>query len=189
MPDETEWVEFKCSKKEPERIVRYISALSNEAALCVGFDIATFDGLARRSVRVIRYKGTTRTRDAKREWEFSGGRLTTFEQAVRQFMTVTDQSEETEAGIRHQKSAFPEVAVREFLANCLVHHDLAQRDTNPMVEVFDKIDPWRLDAARNSGADPYPISRDSELPSCRPNRFIAGTIGCCRDREVPDTHG
>lgn len=34
LPDETEWVEFKCSNKDPDRIAKYISALSNEAALC-----------------------------------------------------------------------------------------------------------------------------------------------------------
>ena len=34
LPDETEWVEFKCNNKDPERIARYISGLSNAAALC-----------------------------------------------------------------------------------------------------------------------------------------------------------
>ena len=38
--------------------------VTNVGALCVGIDLATFEGLARRSVRVIRYRGTTRTRDA-----------------------------------------------------------------------------------------------------------------------------
>ena len=43
--------------------------VTSVGALCVGIDLvgidlATFEGLARRSVRVIRYRGTTRTRDA-----------------------------------------------------------------------------------------------------------------------------
>ena len=34
LPDETEWVEFKCNNKQPQMIGEYISALSNSAALC-----------------------------------------------------------------------------------------------------------------------------------------------------------
>lgn len=34
LPDETEWVEFKCNNKQPQMIGEYISALSNAAALC-----------------------------------------------------------------------------------------------------------------------------------------------------------
>lgn len=34
LPNETEWVEFKCNNKEPQMIGEYISALSNSAALC-----------------------------------------------------------------------------------------------------------------------------------------------------------
>ena len=34
LPDETEWVEFKCNNKHPQMIGEYISALSNSAALC-----------------------------------------------------------------------------------------------------------------------------------------------------------
>ncbi len=33
MPDETEWIEFKCGNKDPERIAKYVSGLSNSAAL------------------------------------------------------------------------------------------------------------------------------------------------------------
>lgn len=34
LPDETEWIEFKCNNKQPQMIGEYISALSNSAALC-----------------------------------------------------------------------------------------------------------------------------------------------------------
>ena len=33
LPTEVEWVEFKCNNKDPERIAKYISGLSNAAAL------------------------------------------------------------------------------------------------------------------------------------------------------------
>ena len=34
LPTEVEWVEFKVNNKEPEKIAKYIAALSNAAALC-----------------------------------------------------------------------------------------------------------------------------------------------------------
>ena len=34
LPMEVEWAEFKVNNKEPERIARYISALSNVVTLC-----------------------------------------------------------------------------------------------------------------------------------------------------------
>lgn len=30
LTDETEWVEFKCNNKDPERIVKYVSAISSQ---------------------------------------------------------------------------------------------------------------------------------------------------------------
>lgn len=33
LPNETEWVEFKCNNESPDEIGSYISALSNSAAL------------------------------------------------------------------------------------------------------------------------------------------------------------
>ncbi len=33
LPDETEWVEFKCNNKQPQMIGEYISALSNVACI------------------------------------------------------------------------------------------------------------------------------------------------------------
>ena len=34
LPFETEWAEFKCNTKDPERTAKYISGLSNSAKLC-----------------------------------------------------------------------------------------------------------------------------------------------------------
>ena len=34
LPNDTEWVEFKCNNKNPQMIGEYISCLSNSATLC-----------------------------------------------------------------------------------------------------------------------------------------------------------
>ncbi len=34
LPTEVEWTEFKVNDQDPERIAKYISAMSNEASLC-----------------------------------------------------------------------------------------------------------------------------------------------------------
>ena len=84
-------------------------------------------------------------------------------------MTVTDQSEETTGGIRRQESTFPEVAVRELLANCLIHQNLAQRGTNPMVEVFDN----RIESS-NAGAPLVEVKRIVDTVPISRNEVMAG---------------
>ncbi len=53
LPDETEWVEFKCNNKDPERIARYISGLSNAAALCERPNAYIVWGVADDSHRIV----------------------------------------------------------------------------------------------------------------------------------------
>ena len=40
-------------------------------------------------------------------------------------------------GIRKQEPRFPTIAVREVIANALIHQDLTERGTGPLVEIFE----------------------------------------------------
>lgn len=103
-----------------------------------------------------------------------------FDDVARQVMTVTDEVEELDGGVRKQKTAFPEVAVRELLANCLIHQDLSQRGTSPMIEVFDN----RIEFA-NAGAPLVDIERIVDTVPVSRNEALAGFMrkcGICEER-------
>lgn len=53
-------------------------------------------------------------------------------------MTIIPQKEVIEGATRKSVFNFPEVAIRELLANMMIHQDFQQRGMNPMVEVFSK---------------------------------------------------
>jgi ATP-dependent DNA helicase RecG len=58
--------------------------------------------------------------------------------------------------LRNKVSMFPEIAIRELVANALIHQDFDERGTGPMIEIF---------------SDRIEISNPG-LPLITPNRFI-----------------
>ena len=51
-------------------------------------------------------------------------------------MTIITQEEVIVDATRKSVVSFPEIAIRELLANAMIHQDLQQRGTNLMVDVF-----------------------------------------------------
>ena len=149
-------------------------------ALGIAFDLSAFPDLARRSVRVIKYEGLGRTGKSRPEQEFRGGYAVSFEEIIRYIMAVTPQEEILDGAIRRSKTAFPEVAVRELLANAMIHQDLNQRGTNPMVEIFDN----RIEFA-NAGGPLVDVGRIVDTVPVSRNEALAGFMrkcGICEER-------
>lgn len=153
--------------------------VTNMGALMIAKDIKKFENLHRRSVRVIWYKGNTRL-EAIREKEFSGGYAFSNEDIVQYIMTIIPQEEVIVEATRKSKVSFPEIAVRELLANMIIHQDLQQRGTNPMVEVFKN----RIEFS-NAGSPLVAIERIVDSVPVSRNENIAGFMhkcGICEER-------
>lgn len=76
--------------------------------------------------------------------------------------------------------SFPEIAIRELLANAMIHQDLQQRGTNPMVEVFKN----RIEFS-NAGAPLVAIDRIVDTVPVSRNENIDGFMhkcGICEER-------
>jgi len=101
--------------------------ITNMGALMIAKDLKKFDNLHRRSVRVIWYKENSRL-DAIREKEFSGGYAFAHEDIVQYIMTIIPQEEVIVEATRKSVISFPEIAIRELLANAMIHQDLQQTD-------------------------------------------------------------
>lgn len=85
-----------------------------------------------------------------------------------------------EGGVRRTILSFPEIAIRELLANIMIHQALEQRGTHPMVEIFsDRIE------FSNAGAPLVPIERIVDTVPVSRNENIAGFMhkcGICEER-------
>ena len=153
--------------------------ITNFGALMIAKNLKKFEHLARKSVRVIWYKNSTRL-ETVREREFSGGYANSHEEIVQYIMTIIPQEEVIIKAIRKSVVSFPEIAIRELLANSMIHQSLEQRGTNPMVEVFsDRIE------FSNAGAPLVAIDRIVDTVPISRNENIAGFMhrcGICEER-------
>lgn len=98
-----------------------------------------FPSLLDKGTRVLVYKGKDKL-DAISDIEGDKGHLVTFVSLLQHIMARIPSRERMVHGVRETVYDVPEISVREFLANMLVHQDFTQTGTRPMVEIFkDKV--------------------------------------------------
>lgn len=172
-----------CANKKREVFEQWIEDkrkfITNMGALMIAKDLKKFESLHRRTVRVIWYKENSRL-DAIREKEFCAGYAFSHEEIVQYIMTIIPQEEVIVEATRKSVVSFPEIAIRELLANAMIHQDLQQRGTNPMVEVFKN----RIEFS-NAGAPLVAIERIVDSVPVSRNENIAGFMhkcGICEER-------
>ncbi len=153
--------------------------IMNFGALMIAKDLKKFENLHRRSVRVVWYKNNSRL-EGVREKEFNAGYAISYEDIVQYIMTIIPQEEVLEGATRKSVYAFPEIAIRELLANIMIHQALEQKGTNPMIEVFsDRIE------FSNAGAPLVAIERIVDTVPLSRNENMAGFMhkcGICEER-------
>lgn len=153
--------------------------ITNLGALMIGKNMKRFDKLGRKTVRVIWYKGNDRL-EGIREREFMEGYAVSYEEIIQYILTIIPQEEILEGAVRRSVCKFPEIAIRELLANTMVHQSLEQRGTNPMVEVFqDRVE------FSNAGAPLVAVDRIIDTVPVSRNENMAGFMhkcGICEER-------
>ena len=110
--------------------------ITNFGALCCAYNLDQFDGLARKSVRVIKYKGITK-KDTEKEHLEKKGYAIGYEGLISYINALLPSSEVIKNALRVETSVYPEIALRELIANSVIHQDFSIRGTNPMIEIFD----------------------------------------------------
>jgi ATP-dependent DNA helicase RecG len=109
--------------------------ITNLGALLFARDIRQFTRIAHKAPRVIFYDGTGRT-SAKREVQGQKGYALAFFPLVDYLHERLPANEELQAIRRETIAIYPKLALRELMANALIHQDLTIRGTAPMIEVF-----------------------------------------------------
>ncbi len=111
--------------------------ITNFGAIAAARDLTDFDPLDRKALRIIHYQGLNKGDDTKEEIIIREGYAISFEDTLRKLMKILQTKEEIRGGIRREVHAFPELAVRELLANTLIHQDFHLTGTGPQIEIFD----------------------------------------------------
>jgi len=154
-------------------------SISNLGALLFTRNINSFKTLQRKAVRVIQYNDNTRL-NAKKEQIGVRGYASGFEGMVNFVLNLLPENELINDALRVTKKMYPDVALREFIANAIIHQDLETTGASVLIEIFtDRIEitnPGRplIDTMRF--IDSAPKSRNESLAS------LLRRLGICEER-------
>lgn len=162
-------------------------SVSNLGAISLARNINNFESVLRKIVRVTFYEGHSRFKTLKSK---DGGRgyAVGFDGLIAYLMENLPQEEEIVGGLRKTKHAYPELMLREAVANALVHQDFAISGAGPTIEVFkDRIEivnPGRPLTDPERFIDMPPRSRNESLATVMKNLYICEERGSGVDKIV-----
>lgn len=103
-------------------------------AILFAKNLKDFESVERKSVRVIVYRGKNKV-ETEREQIGIKGYAIGFEGLVNWVNGQLPANEEIGKALRTESRMYPEIAIRELVANALIHQDLSEKGF-PMVEIF-----------------------------------------------------
>jgi ATP-dependent DNA helicase RecG len=161
--------------------------ITNLGALLFAKDISTFKEIRRKATRVIVYKTTGRI-NAIKEQDGNKGYASGFEGLIQYIMDQLPTNEVIENALRHQVKVYPEKAIREFVANAIIHQDVTVTGVSVMIEIFtDRIEitnPGTPLVDTNRFIDTPPRSRNETLASLMRRLNICEERGSGVDRAI-----
>lgn len=135
--------------------------------------------LKRKTVRVILYKGKGRI-EPIREVEINKGYAISFESLIDHILNLVPRNEVIGKALRQEVPMFPELAVRELIANAVIHQDFHITGTGVMIEIFtDRIE------ITNPGLPLVKTDRFLDSPPKSRNEALASflrRVGVCEER-------
>lgn len=123
-----------CNERILLRMSGYFS-ITNLGALLFAKDINSFDTLARKAVRVIFYDGNNRINTIK-EQTGQKGYAAGFEGIIKYIEDRLPSNEVIDKALRKISPLYPILAIRELVANAIIHQDFSVKGSSPMVEIF-----------------------------------------------------
>jgi ATP-dependent DNA helicase RecG len=122
-----------------ERIIRPALGgsydVTNLGALLFAKRLNDFPSLARKAVRIIEYEGQSRIKRIKEHLD-DRGYAVGFTTLLAYINDRLPSNEVIGQALRHDVRMYPALAVRELLANAVIHQDLTVTGESPLVEIF-----------------------------------------------------
>jgi ATP-dependent DNA helicase RecG len=153
--------------------------VSNLGAVLLAKNLSDFGSLKRKAVRVIFYRADGRT-ETIREQEGVKGFARGFEGLIEFINNLLPSNEIVGQAIRKVVPMYPELAVRELVANAIIHQDFFITGAGPMIEIFKD----RMEIT-NPGKPLVETTRFLNTPPLSRNEALASfmrRIGICEER-------
>jgi ATP-dependent DNA helicase RecG len=140
--------------------------ITNLGAITFARDISLFPNLSRKAIRVVQYLGKDKLHRV-RETIGQKGYAIGFANIVKFINRTLPSKEVIRGAIRREVQLYPELSIRELVANALIHQDFGVVGTSPVVEIFsDRVeisDPGRPLVKTERFLDNPPRSRNEGL--------------------------
>jgi len=153
--------------------------ITNLAAILFAKNLSAFSSLARKAIRVISYEGNTRM-ITKKEQDGIKGYAVSFKRLIDYINSLLPSNEIIKKAIRKSTLMYPEIAIRELVANAIIHQDFFLTGQSVMIEIFSN----RIEI-RNPGKPLINIERFIDNPPRSRNERLASfmrRIGVCEER-------
>lgn len=153
--------------------------VTNLGAILFAKQLKNFDALLRKPIRLIVYKGNNKL-ETVRELEYSKGYAVDYERLIEDLKTLLPSNEEIGRAFREEVPMYPELALRELVANAIIHQDFSLTGTGPMIELFQS----RLEIT-NPGVPLVDTQRFLDTPPQSRNEALASfmrRIRICEER-------
>ena len=143
--------------------------------------LSDFDAsLARKAVRFVAYDGKNRAATVTHRHDGQKGYAVGFEGLVGYINDLLPKNEHIGSALREAHPLFPELAIRELVANALIHQDMTVTGSGPQIELFsDRIE------ISNPGAPLVKPERMIDLPPRSRNEALASLMrrmGICEEQ-------
>ncbi len=151
----------------------------NLGAILFAKKLESFPHLSRKALRLIEYKGQDRI-ETQRELPGQKGYAVGFNGLIGFLKAMLPENEVIADALRKTVPIYPEVAIRELVANAIIHQDFTVTGAGPMVEVFED----RMEIT-SPGLPLVEVNRFLDTPPRSRNESLASfmrRIGICEER-------
>lgn len=143
--------------------------ITNLGAILLANNLGDFEAsLARKAIRFVAYGGKNRAAQVTHRRDGKKGYAVGFEGLVTYLNDLLPKNEHIGAALRETHPLFPELAIRELVANALIHQDMTITGAGPQIELFED----RLEIS-NPGAPLVKPERMIDLPPRSRNEALA----------------
>jgi len=153
--------------------------ITNLGAVLFAKRLDDFPSLKRKAIRVVLYNGDNRIKTI-REHSDNKGYASGFSGLCEYVAGLHPTNEVVKRFLRKQVPMFPDLAVRELIANAIIHQDFHITGTSPMIEIFSS----RIEVT-NPGAPLVQTNRFLDNPPRSRNEALASLMrrfGICEER-------
>ena len=166
--------------------------ITNLGAILLAKKLSDFPRVARKAIRVVQYEGTNRM-NMLRENVGNKGYAVGFEGLMTFIEALIPSKETITSALREKNTAYPLLAIREAVANALIHQDFSISGTGPTVELFDNrieiINPGTPLVDIQRIIDNPPKSRNERLASLMRRFRMCEELGTGWDKIVISCEG